>query len=72
MNVEPFYSKDNFLKKIYYLFLDLIGVGCHADVVLRLIKDFLFKNILGQCTVPWKYSRTNAVVHLSRVLNVDM
>ena len=54
------------------LFLDVLGIGFHAEVVLGPTKDFLFKAILGQCTVPWNNSRTNAVVHVSRVLNVDM
>ena len=57
---------------ITVVILDLYMGSFHAEVVLGLSKDVLFKNILGQCTVPWKYSRTNAVVHLSRVLNVDM
>lgn len=47
-------------------------IGFHAEVVLGLSKDFLCEGILGQCTVPWNSSRTNAVVHVSRVLNVDM
>lgn len=57
------------------LFLDLLGICFHAVVVLGPSLDFLFKAILGQtvqCTVPWNNSRTNAVVQVSRVLNVDM
>ena len=58
-------------RKILAIFRPMC-IGFHAEVVLGLSKDFLCEGILGQCTVPWNSSRTNAVVHVSRVLNVDM
>ena len=33
----------------FMLILDLLNIGFHAVVVFGLVKDLLFKSVLGQC-----------------------